>query len=74
MTGDTGKRYGKLLNSKDVREKIFKVLKMFRSDNLDIPMLIKYRKYEYAEELDEEAVWHIYNFDLEFGKFQRHKS
>ena len=74
MTGDTGKRYGKLLNLKDIREKIFRVLKMFRIDLLDIPMIVKYRRYEYAEDIDEEAVWLIYNFDQEYGKFQRHKA
>jgi len=32
MTGDAGKKYGKLLNLKDIREKIYRVLKMFRLD------------------------------------------
>jgi len=36
-------------------------------------MITRYRKYEYADELDESAVWLIYNFDVEFGKFQRQK-
>ena len=36
-------------------------------------MVAKYRKYEYADELDEEAIWIIFNLDQEFGKFQRHK-
>lgn len=74
MSGDAGKKYGKLLTLKDVREKIFKVLKLFRVDLLDIPMIVKYRKYEYADDLDEEAVWHIYNLDFEYGKFLRYKA
>jgi hypothetical protein len=63
MTGESGRKYGALLNHKDTKDKIFKVLKMFRIDLLDIPMIINYRKYEYATELDEEAVWLISNLD-----------
>ncbi len=36
-------------------------------------MICKYRRYEYEPELDEEAVWLIYGFDLEYGKFLRAK-
>lgn len=43
--------------------KIFKVLKLLRVEHLDVPMITRYRKYEYADELDETAVWLIYNFD-----------
>jgi len=57
------------MHAKDTREKVFKVLKMFRVELLDIPMICKYRKYEYAVELDEDAVWHIFNLDQEYGKF-----
>ena len=38
-----------------------------------MPTIVKYRKYEYADELDEEAVWIIFNLDQEYGKFLRHK-
>ena len=47
---------------------------MFRVELLDIPMICKYRKYEYAYDLDEDAVWYIFNFDQEYGKFQRNKA
>jgi len=47
---------------------------MIRCKTLDVPMIVKYRKYEYAEDLDEEAVWHIFAMDQEFGKFLRHKA
>ena len=56
-------KYGKMINAKDMHEKVLKVLKMIRIDLLDIPMICKYRKYEYAPELDEDAVWLIYNLD-----------
>jgi hypothetical protein len=61
--------YAKLLVEKDSKEKIFKVLKMFRVQLFDIPMICKYRKYEYSPELDEDAVWLVFNYDQEFGKF-----
>lgn len=46
---------------------------MIRVQYLDIPMICKYRRYKYEPELDEEAVWLIYGFDLEYGKFLRAK-
>ena len=58
-----------LLQAKDASEKIFKVLEMIRVKLLDIPMICTYRKYEYAPELSDEAVWLVYNFDIEYGKF-----
>jgi hypothetical protein len=73
-TLDSDKRYGNILNAKDIREKVCKVLKMIRSDHYDVPMICKYRKYEYAIELDEDAVWHIYNLDQEYGRFVKSKS
>ena len=60
---DKDNKYGKMVHAKDMREKVIKVLKMIRADLLDIPMICKYRKYEYALELDEDAVWLIYNLD-----------
>jgi hypothetical protein len=60
---DKDNKYGKMVHAKDMREKVIKVLKMIRVDLLDIPMICKYRKYEYALELDEDAVWLIYNLD-----------
>lgn len=38
-----------------------------------MPTIVKYRKYEYAEQLDEDSIWIIFNLDQEYGKFQRHK-
>jgi len=58
---------------KDASEKIFKVLDMFRVKILDIPMICKYRRYEYEPELNEELVWLVFNLDQEYGKFQRAK-
>jgi hypothetical protein len=43
---------------------------MFRIDHYDIPMITKYRKYEYQKDLDEKDVWTIFNLDIEYGKFQ----
>lgn len=47
---------------------------MIRVKYLDIPMICAYRKYEYEPELSAEAVWLVYNFDIEYGKFQRAQS
>lgn len=62
-----------MVQAKDTREKVLKVLKMIYIELFDIPMICKYRKYEFAPELDEDAVWHIFNLDIEYGKFQRNK-
>lgn len=37
-------------------------------------MVVHYRKYEYQPELNEETVWLVHNFDIEYGKFQRAQS
>ena len=66
-------KYSRLLRQKDAKVRIFKVLSLIRKKLYDVPMVAKYRKYEYAEELDEDAIWIIFNLDQEFGKFQRHK-
>jgi hypothetical protein len=47
---------------------------MIRVKYLDIPMICKYRRYEYEPELTEETVWLVYNFDIDYGKFQRAQS
>lgn len=60
---DVDNKYSKVIHAQATREKVKKVLKMFRNELLDIPMICKYRKYEYASELDEDAVWHIFNLD-----------
>lgn len=71
---DVDNKYGKMVHATGTREKVYKVLKMFHCDLLDIPMICKYRKFEYAVELDEDAVWHIFNLDQEYGKFQKNKA
>lgn len=65
--------YQRLLRQKDALGKIHKVLQLLRCGHFDVPFIVKYRKYEYADELDEEAIWIIFNLDQEYGKFQRHK-
>ena len=42
-----------IYNSEHVKKKIQKVLRMFRIERLDIPMITRYRRYEYQKELDE---------------------
>lgn len=54
-------------------KKIKTVLNMIRKDYLDIPMIAKYRKYEYLYELNEDDIWQIFNLELEYGKFQQKK-
>jgi hypothetical protein len=62
-------KYQRLLRQKDAQNKIYKVLALIRSTHNDIPFIAKYRKMEYAEELDEDAIWIIFNLDQEYGKF-----
>lgn len=62
-------KYSQLLRKKDAKAKIIKVLELLRNKLYDVPFIAHYRKYEYAEELDEESIWVIYNLDQEFGKF-----
>jgi len=70
LSGELGQKYSQLVGGQnEVVRKIFKVLKLLRVEHLDVPMITRYRKYEYADELDETAVWLIYSFDQEFGKF-----
>ena len=59
-----------IYNSEHVKKKIQKVLKMFRCEHLDIPMITRYRRYEYQKELDESDVWNIFRLDLEYDKFK----
>lgn len=56
-------KYGKLLQQKDAKQKIFRVLHLLRSEMRDVPMIAKHRKMQYADELDEESIWIIYNLD-----------
>ena len=65
--------YAMLLRKKDAKSKIQKVLTILRCKLYDVPMIEHYRKHEYADELDEDAIWIIYNLDQEYGKFQRQK-
>ncbi len=62
-------KYDKLTRQKDGKAKIIKVLQMLRVKLLDVPLIAHYRKFEYADELDEESIWIIYNLDQEYGKF-----
>lgn len=62
-------KYNNLTRQKDGKAKIIKVLAMLRNKLLDVPMIAHYRKFEYADELDEESIWIIYNLDQEYGKF-----
>lgn len=66
-------RYGKLLQQKDAKQKIFRVLHLLRSEMRDVPMIAKHRKMQYADELDEDSIWIIYNLDQEYGRFLKHK-
>lgn len=66
-------KYGKLLQQKDAKTKIYKVLSLLRCEMRDVPMIAKHRKMVYADELDEDSIWIIYNLDQEYGRFLRHK-
>ena len=60
-----------IYNSELVKKKIQKVLRMFRIEHMDIPMITRYRRYEYQKELDEQDVWLIFKLDLEYAKYNQ---
>ena len=66
---ETTFKYQRLLRQTDAVHKIVKILAMLRQKLIDVPTIAKYRKFEYIDQLDEEAVWIIYNLDQEYGKF-----
>lgn len=61
-------------NSNAIKKKIADVIGLFRNNYLDIPMIIKYRRYVYAKELDEQDVQTIFNLDQEYGQFKLQKN
>ena len=62
--------FNRFANNPDAtKEKIKKVLDLIRVQLYDVPMIVHYRSYEYANELDEDSIWIIYNLDQEYGKF-----
>ena len=68
-------RYFKFLENEETKAsqkaKIKKVLHLLRVELKDVPFIAHYRKHEYGDELDEDAIWLISNFDQEYGKFLR---
>jgi transcriptional accessory protein Tex/SPT6 len=57
----------------NVKGKILKVLILIRQQHLDIPMICKYRRYEFMKELEEKDVWLIFNLDQEYAKYKHNK-
>ena len=74
MFSDESKRKDMIYDTTHVKKKIQKVLRMFRVEHLDIPMITKYRRFEYMKELDDHDVWTIFNLDLEYAKFKSQKN
>lgn len=64
-----GGQYAKLMEMPTARDKISSVLDMICSQNYDLPMICKYRRFEFAECLDEQAVWLVWTLHQEYGKF-----
>jgi hypothetical protein len=58
-------------NETQAKVKIEKIIKSFRMgpNYLDVPMIAKHRVQDYMNELTEQDVWAIFNYDLEYGKF-----
>ena len=53
-----------------VKEKIGKLLHFMRREYLDLPMIERYRKYDYGPTLTDEHVWMVASLDQEYGKFR----
>lgn len=56
-------------NIQKIKEKIARVLTLFRCENCDIPYITRYRHNELIPELEPADVWKIFNLDIEYGKF-----
>lgn len=54
---DITKREALLQYEDTVKKKIRKIITYLRKDYLDVPMIAKYRKYDYMKELNEQDVW-----------------
>lgn len=54
---------------KDVKDKINKILTLLRKDYYDVPMIVRYRKFDYSKFLSEDDIWLILHLDQEYGKF-----
>ena len=46
---------------------------MLRVEHHDVPFIVHFKKEFYQDELDEEAVWLIFNYDRQFAQFQMQK-
>lgn len=53
-----------------VKEKIARILNFMRREYLDVPMIERYRKFDYGPTLNEEHVWLVASLDQEYGKFR----
>lgn len=40
-----------------VKDKIYRVIVMLRKEYRDVPSIIKYRKFNYQKELNEDDIW-----------------
>lgn len=59
-----------LAREDQIRRCISKVLVFFRKDNLDIPFIARYRKFDYGPDLTSEDIWAIFALDQEYGRFR----
>lgn len=57
----------------EIEKKIHRVLRMLRCEYHDIPFITKYRMNELIPELQPQDVYHIFELDIEYGKFQIQK-
>lgn len=72
IIGET-KYYQNIEKFGEIKTKIFKVLKMFKKDKIDIPFINRYGRAELIPELEQKDVWRIFNLDIEYGKLQEQK-
>lgn len=69
VINEAGYIFNRLVNIKDssnflmkedvIRQKLILILGYLRKDYLDVPMIAKYRKYEYQNPLEEDDIWLI---------------
>jgi hypothetical protein len=57
----------------DIRTKIYRVLKMFKKEKMDVPYINRYCRHSFIPELEAKDVWRIFNLDIDYGKLLEQK-
>lgn len=70
---DSRELHGGIQKTQENLDKILRVLKMIRIEQLDIPFIAKYKVADLLPEINADLIWQIYNLDVEYCKFEVQK-